>query len=268
MHALTALVAVVLLAQSACAQVEVVEPGSVAAPPASRSRAAPLNTATVTAASGNSSGELFYQMQVLQDELMKLRGIVEEQGEELRLLKQQRLDDYISLDRRIGGGSAAPPPATGPDAPIDASQSPSAPPSSIPANTAPRMAPSAGEEPAYQAAYERVRNRQFPEAIVAFNDFVAQYPDGSYTGNAHYWLGELYLLDGNNAAAKKNFETLLNNFGDNRKVPDAMFKLGRIYHQDGDDTRAKELLQKVANDYAGSDSSAPRLAREYLQQNF
>ena len=130
------------------------------------------------------------------------------------------------------------------------------------------MAPSAGEEPAYQAAYERVRNRQFPEAIVAFNDFVAQYPDGSYTGNAHYWLGELYLLDGNNAAAKKNFETLLNNFGDNRKVPDAMFKLGRIYHQDGDDARAKELLQKVANDYAGSDSSAPRLAREYLQQNF
>lgn len=268
MRALTALAAVVLLAQSACAQVEVAEPGSAAAASASRSRAASSNTATVTAAAGNSSGELFSQIQVLQNDLMKLRGIVEEQGEELRQLKQQRLDDYVSLDRRIGGGSGAPPPAAAPDAPIDASQSPSAPSSSIPVSSAPRSAPSAGEEPAYQAAYERVRNRQFPEAIAAFNGFVAQYPNGSYTGNAHYWLGELYLLDGDNAAAKKNFEILLNNFGDNRKVPDAMFKLGRIYHQEGDDARAKELLQKVANDYAGSDSSAPRLAREYLQQNF
>jgi len=271
MRALTALVAVVLLAQPACAQVEVVEPGAAGAPPAPRSAAVPSSSkATVAAAAGNSSGELFYQLQVLQDELMKLRGIVEEQGEELRQLKQQRLDDYISLDRRIGGGSAAPPPGPAPasDVPIDATQAPSAPAPSMAASTAPRTAPAAGEEPAYQAAYERVRNRQFPEAIVAFNDFVAQYPNGSYTGNAHYWLGELYLLDGDNAAAKRNFETLLNNFGDNRKVPDAMFKLGRIYHQDGDDARAKELLQKVANDYAGSDSSAPRLAREYLQQNF
>ncbi len=268
MRALTALAAVILLAQSACAQVEVVEPGGAAAP-AARARAAASNTATVSAASGSASGELFHQIQVLQDDLMKLRGIVEEQGEELRQLKQQRLDDYISLDRRIGGGTGAPPPAAAvSDAPIDASQSPSAPPSSIPVASAPRTAPSAGEEPAYQAAYERVRNRQFPEAIAAFNSFVAQYPNGSYTGNAHYWLGELYLLDGDNATAKKNFEILLNNFGDNRKVPDAMFKLGRIYHQDGDDARAKELLQKVANDYAGSDSSAPRLAREYLQQNF
>ncbi len=125
-----------------------------------------------------------------------------------------------------------------------------------------------GEEQAYQAAYELVRARRFPEATSAFNEFVAQYPRGEYTGNAHYWLGELYLLEGDGASAKRNFETLLNDFADNRKVPDAMFKLGRIYHQEGDTARAKELLQRVVSDYSGTDSSAPRLAREYLQQNF
>ena len=85
---------------------------------------------------------------------------------------------------------------------------------------------------------------------------------------AHYWLGELYLLDGDSASAKKHFETLLGQFGDNRRVPDAMFKLGRIYHQEGDVAKAKDILDRVVNEYAGSDSTAPRLAREYLQQNF
>jgi TolA-binding protein len=47
-----------------------------------------------------------------------------------------------------------------------------------------------------------------------------------------------------------------------------MFKLARIYHQEGDAARARELLQRVVNEYQGSDSPAPRLAREYLQQNF
>jgi tol-pal system protein YbgF len=261
MRALTALVAVIVLGEPACAQVEVVEPGGNTAYPAPGSRT------PAPAAASSSVGELFAQIQALQDELMKLRGIVEEQGEELRQLKQQRLDDYMSLDRRISGSGAPAPAGAAPGTVIDASQTPTAPPA-IPAVSAPRASPAPGEEPAYQAAYELVRNRQFPEAITAFNDFVGQYPDGSLTGNAHYWLGELYLLDGDNAAAKTNFETLLNRFGDNRKVPDAMFKLGRIYHQEGDSVRAKELLQKVANDYAGSDSSAPRLARDYLQQNF
>ena len=47
-----------------------------------------------------------------------------------------------------------------------------------------------------------------------------------------------------------------------------MFKLGRIYHQEGDAAKAKDILDRVVNEYAGSDSTAPRLAREYLQQNF
>ena len=47
-----------------------------------------------------------------------------------------------------------------------------------------------------------------------------------------------------------------------------MFKLGRFYHQEGDTAKARDMLDRVANEYAGSDSTAPRLAREYLQQNF
>jgi len=252
------------------AQVEVMEPGGGAAPvyrpapaPAPAPRAASSGTATVQ---GAGSSELFYQLQLLQDEVMKLRGVVEEQGEELRQLKQQRLDDYISLDRRIGslgGGSIAPSGSSAPQGAVDASVAPMQPPAA-----SSRAPASADEEKSYQAAYELVRGRKFAEAITAFKAFLAQYPNGSYAGNAHYWLGELYLLDGNSASAKQHFEILVNDFPDNRRLPDGMFKLGRIYHNDGDTVRAKEMLQRVVNDFPGSDSSAPRLAREYLQQNF
>jgi tol-pal system protein YbgF len=258
-----------ILAAPVWAQVEVMEPDIGAAPvyrpaPAPSAPAvAPRSTPGVGQGSGSS--ELFYQLQLLQDEVMKLRGVVEEQGEELRQLKQQRLDDYISLDRRIGalgGGSIAPTGGSSAQSPVDASAAPVAPPAVS------RAPASADEEKSYQAAYELVRARKFAEATTGFKAFLSQYPNGSYAGNAHYWLGELYLLDGNSASAKQHFEILVNDYPDNRRLPDGMFKLGRIYHNDGDTVRAKEMLQRVVNDFPGSDSSAPRLAREYLQQNF
>lgn len=268
------LTAAAVLAAPALSQVEVVEPGGATTGPVYSAPAAPAQTRRTQSqpspAAASGSGELFYQLQLLQDEVMKLRGIVEEQGEQLRQLKQQRLDDYISLDKRIGalGGGSAPMPADGAAgnagaAPVDASAAPTPPPAA-----AARSAASPQEEQAYQAAYELVRARKFPDATAAFKSFVGQYPSGDYAGNAHYWLGELYLLDGDSASAKKHFETLLGQFGDNRRVPDAMFKLGRIYHQEGDVAKAKDILDRVVNEYAGSDSTAPRLAREYLQQNF
>jgi tol-pal system protein YbgF len=263
----------VVLAAPALSQVEVVEPGGATTAPVFSAPAQTRRTQSQPAqAAASGSGELFYQLQLLQDEVMKLRGIVEEQGEQLRQLRQQRLDDYISLDKRIGalGGGSTPPPADGASggvdsgaAPIDASAAPTP-----AAPAAARSAATPQEEQAYQAAYELVRARKFPDATAAFKSFVGQYPSGDYAGNAHYWLGELYLLDGDSAAAKKHFETLLGQFGDNRRVPDAMFKLGRIYHQEGDAAKAKDILDRVVNEYAGSDSTAPRLAREYLQQNF
>lgn len=271
MRRIVVLAATLVAAPLAVAQVEVVEPGGTGA--VRHSAAAQQRSARTPAPPAAASGELFYQLQLLQDEVMKLRGIVEEQGEQLRQLKQQRLDDYISLDRRIssmGGGSVPPTqdasgaaaPGSGTSAaPIDASAAPVPP-------AAPRAAASAQEEQAYRDAYALIQARKFPEARTAFNAFVGQYPGGNYAGNAHYWLGELYLLEGDSERAKKHFETLLAQFGDNRRVPDAMFKLGRIYHQSGDAARARDMLDRVINEYAGADSTAPQQAREYLQQNF
>ena len=46
----------------------------------------------------------FSKMQVLENEVMQLRGLVEELSNEVRQLKQRQMDDYIDLDRRISSG--------------------------------------------------------------------------------------------------------------------------------------------------------------------
>ena len=120
----------VVLAAPAFSQVEVVEPGGATTAPVYSAPAQTRRTQPQPAqAAASGSGELFYQLQLLQDEVMKLRGIVEEQGEQLRQLRQQRLDDYISLDKRIGalGGGSTPPPADGASGGVGSGAAPIAP---------------------------------------------------------------------------------------------------------------------------------------------
>jgi tol-pal system protein YbgF len=265
--------AAALLALPAAAQVEVMEPGGYSSPrqPPSYSR----GDATPREASSGDA-DLYNQVLQLQDEVMKLNGIAEEQAEQIRQLKQQRLDDYISLDKRLtalGGGAAPAAPSQAPAADSGAygltaaEQAPSAP---IRADVAPQApvatAPVAGEQPAYQAAFDLLKAKQFPESEAAFKSFLEQYPNGSLAGNAHFWLGEYYaVVNGDNAAAKPHYESLVYQYPGSTKMPDALFKLGRIYMQEGDAQRGRELLQRVQDEYPKSDS-APK-AQAYLQQN-
>jgi tol-pal system protein YbgF len=264
--------AAALIALPAFAQVEVMEPGGY--PPA-RQQPSYSRAASEPREAQAGDADLYNQVLQLQDEVMKLNGILEEQAEQIRQLKQQRLDDYISLDKRLtalgGAAGAAPvqPPAADPGATglTPAEQAPAAP---IRADVAPQApvatAPMAGEQPAYQAAFDLLKAKQYPEAEAAFNNFLAQYPNGALAGNAHFWLGEFHaVVNGDNAAAKPHYEALVYQYPGSTKMPDALFKLGRIYMQEGDAQRGRDLLQRVQDEYPNSDS-APK-ARAYLQQN-
>ena len=61
--------------------------------------------------------ELFYQLQVLQQEVQELRGLVEEQGYQIKRMARDQQEQYIDLDRRVSGmrsaPSSAPTPAAG-----------------------------------------------------------------------------------------------------------------------------------------------------------
>jgi tol-pal system protein YbgF len=244
----------------------------------------------------NVQGELYLQIQQLRQEMMELRGTIEEQGHQIRQLKQQGLDRYIDLDRRIsvatgGEGSATGLPTDtgfGGGAEVIDGADPDG--SDVVAGAAvPVTAGGLGQgatsvataatssnigsgDPSrdYQVAYGLVRERKFEDAITAFNVYVQQYPEGRYTPNAWYWLGELHLAvqPQNLVAAKTAFQKLLGDYPDNGKVPAAMYKLATVYFLDGEKQKAKDMLTHVIDRYSNTGNSAVQKSREFLRKNF
>lgn len=206
--------------------------------------------ARTQAASSSPQEEIYYQLQQLQREVMELRGQVEEQGYQLQQLKQQSLDRYIDLDRRIGAAGGTP------AAPAEPSR---------PTAAAPVAGGEAGD---YRRAYELVKSQQFAAAIPAFKGFVERYPAGTYTANAWYWLGELYLVSKPQdlAASEQAFKALLDGYPEHGKVPDAMYKLGKVYYLQGKRDRARQLLNRVVAEHGSS--GAAKLAGQFLRESF
>jgi len=204
------------------------------------------------------AGELFYQLQLLQQEVMELRGKVEEQEYQIRQLREQSLERYLDLDQRLKSGGV--PAAAGTASTAGASNT---------ATPAPQQE-LPGESDAYRAAYSLVRSQQFNDAVAAFRQFLVDFPGGKFAPNAHYWLGELYLVQvpADDESARRAFNVLLEQYPDNAKIPDALYKLGKIYYDRGNRDRAREYLDRVVNEFGDSGSSAVKLARDFISQNY
>lgn len=240
---ISALFIIGLLAQ-AQAQVTVVE---------SRPTAQAATVSGPVTPDANQQADLFYRLQALQQEVLELRGLVEEQAYELNRLKQQRHDDYMDLDRRLaslsGGVSSAAASSSSSSSVVGASAGAGA---------------GADEEAAYKAAYGHLRQRDLAGAAKGFTAYLDLYPKGQYAANSQYWLGEIYLAEGKLEQSKSWFERVTKEFPSDRKAPDAKYKLGTVLFQLGDKAKAKTLLQAVA----GSSADASRLAKDFLAQNY
>ena len=228
---------------------------------------------------GQNVGDLVFQLQQLQQEVMMLNGKLEEQAFELRRLREQHQERYVDLDRRIvalGGGEASVEAGSAIAAGESAATSATSGQTQVAVATPPPRSkrPPASEQPgegeAYRAAYALVRGQQWDTAISSFNQFLRNFPDGRYAPNAHYWLGELYLVTAppQLESARQSFMMLLTEYPDNNKVPDAMYKLGKVYFQKGNRDRGREYLDRVINEYGSSNSSAVQLAREFIKDNY
>ncbi len=224
--------------------------------------------------------ELFYQIQVLQQEVQELRGLVEEQAYQLNRLARDQKEQYIDLDRRVAGlttgaaagaGLAASGTTTAPTAgtATGGTSSFGGQAASTPAATSGTVAlPGGGggvsEREAYQNAFDLMKGRKFDESIAAFNDLIVRYPNGQYTPNAFYWLGELHLAQQNTEQARQSFMQVIGLYPDHPKVPDTLYKLGVAYHRLGDTAKAREYFTEVQTRYP--QSSAAGLAASYEQE--
>lgn len=255
-----------------------------------RSGTAPAGGPAAPGAAGIS--DLFAQVQALQEEIRTLHGQLDEQNHQLQVLQQQQKDNYLDLDGRLsalitGGvaGHAAAPPPPGPPVPAGGAATPPvaagaglAPPpapgggSAVtpPAPTAPvppaaRPAPGGvGEQAAYEAAYEQLKQGKMDDAQADFQAFVATYPGSSYVPNALYWMGEVALVKNDTQGALAQFNRVVDSYPAHAKAADAHYKLGTLYTQLNDKARARAHLEKAI--LAGGNVAV--LAKRYLDANF
>ncbi len=192
-----------------------------------------------------------YQMQLLQQEVMELRGLLEELTHEIKRIRSTQEDRYLELDGRLLGLDAR---MSGDPIQSATSDSVDAPP-----------AQQGDEKTLYDTSLDLIRSQQYDLAITQLRAVIDQYPNGVYTPNVYYWLGEVYAAkpEPELENARQAFAQVIQFFPEHRKVPDAAFKLGKVYHLLGDCARAADLLGQVINLHKGK--SVATLAESYLR---
>ncbi|NCT56956.1 MAG: tol-pal system protein YbgF [Legionella sp.] len=211
---------------------------------------------------------LFDKLQSMQQEVNNLRGQLEVQTHEIQVLKQQQLDFYKDLDARLRDPNTTASNSLSQTAhPIteqlqDDQETEKSSPLLATENSAPRGNP-ADEQISYLAAYELIKNKEFDKAVMAMNSFIRQYPRGGYTANAHYWLGELYMVKKAYPDAIEQFKTVLKIFPSSSKTSDCSLKIGYALLASGQKNVARQQLQNVIRDYP--DTHAAELAARKLE---
>ena len=218
----------------------------------------------------NANAQIFDLVEMLQQEVQQLRGQVEELSYNLGKLKEDQKQRYLDLDRRIVSLSTATPvtkesrvvSATDQTTQLQtvASQvndsltavpvTPATETSTTETQTLAVQAPSDPEaaKVAYKAAYALIRKRQFDASVVALLAFVKNFPQSDLVGNAYYWLGEVYMVQGDASLAVVSFEYVISKFPQHRKIPDALYKAGVAYQNKGYLSAILSLIRLVFRD--------------------
>ncbi|QBY05581.1 tol-pal system protein YbgF [Thalassotalea sp. HSM 43] len=186
------------------------------------------------------------QIDDLQTEVSELRGVTEEQAYTINQILQRQRELYQEIDRRLSQAPAA-----------AASNAGGASQSSIDYSS------NLTENQSYDRAVNLVlKEKRYDQAIAEFKNFTQQYPNSSYSANAHYWLGQLLFNKADLSGAEAEFNIVINNYESSTKRSDAMLKLGMVAQKQGNNAKAKSLFERVISEYAGS--SAAQLAKARL----
>ena len=190
----------------------------------------------------NESLELLYKkIEVLEEEIRDLRNILEENSilvDRSLELQQQR---YLDLDARI----------------LEISKISSENLSSVDEED---QYLDTEEKELYKSALILFEESRFAEALEIFSQIIITFPDGSFTADAYFWSGELFLAQEMFEDAKLSFKNVVDNFYQHSRTPDSLFKLGEIYRIEGDVERSLEFYDKVKEDFP--DSGASQLAKK------
>lgn len=203
--------------------------------------------------------DLVNQVSQLEQQVQDLQGQVQVLSHSLQTVQTQTTSQYADLDQRLQKVTTTPvaPVATTSDAPVTTTDTTDT------NNTDTKIT----EKSMYDAAYKNIREQKNADGITSMKKYLEKYPDGKYASNAHYWLGQLYILKGDNASVKDavfEFNTVIKKYPKSNEAKEASLKLGFAYLLQNKSIEAKDQFKKVVKDFPGT--SVAQLAQARLAQ--
>ena len=204
--------------------------------------------------------QLATELDQLRAESQALRGEIETLRFETTNSDDRQRELYVDVDRRLQALEIAPrafePPPVAPQAGGFAAAEPSVPPVAA--------RPAGSDQQSYQAAFDLIQARKYPEAGRAFTEFLAVYPTSPLADNAQYWLAETQYVQRQFSAALPEFRKVVEQYPQSAKMPDALLKVGYCQIELGDTAAARTSLQDVMRQFP--DTTAARLASQRLER--
>ncbi len=210
--------------------------------------------------------DLLNQLGELKTEVQSLRAQLEELQQQHEQYKQTGRTQYLDLDSRLNRlESATSEPVPAPTLPAPQPAQPVMPAAATQAtvqDTPPRvygdastLGKGADERTAYNVAFDLLKAGRYAESARSFLSFLETHPNGTFTPNAMYWLGESYYVTQNYALAQEQFQTLLDQYPTHDKAGGALLKVGLCQYGLRQLDAAEATLAKVVARYAGTEAA-------------
>ena len=225
---------------------------------------------------GNMNWDLIQKNQQLENQIRELRGKIEEQDHAIDQLNKELTNRYTDLDQRLEllnqklePESNQPEQAPAENAPVDsstatdqtttASKATTNSPAATTANSSNNTSdPVALEKAAYTIALDAYKKGGAKQAIAPMQNFIKNYPNSIYTGNAYFWLAEFQLAidPPNYNEAKKNYEIVAAKFPNSSKAPRALYQLYSIAKDVNKNTQTANVYKsKLLSTYPKSEEA-------------
>ncbi len=121
-------------------------------------------------------------------------------------------------------------------------------------------------EDQFQVAFDNIRDKKWQDAKTLFEQFISDNPENQLSGSAHYWLGELYILEKNYREAALVFAEGFQKFPDSIKAAEMLFKLSQSLYQVEKTTEACKTMEKLIIDFP-KNKIIPQTKKQIVEYN-
>tara|TARA_Y100001970_G_C14086982_1_gene777867 strand:+ start:116 stop:1009 length:894 start_codon:yes stop_codon:yes gene_type:complete len=104
-------------------------------------------------------------------------------------------------------------------------------------------------EDQFQAAFDNIRNKNWIKAKNSLQKFISDNPDNQLSGSAHYWLGELFILEKKYRDSALVLAEGYQKYPESIKAPDMLFKLSLSLYEVNKINDSCKTLEKFILDF-------------------